>query len=216
MFSRNVQSPWSRISVVLAIAVACAGSAGCKLLNKKKRPHSSASTSTATTEGAALTGVPVPTIDTPAGTVDTPAADLGPVDPLSAPDRALFVQTTNAVHDVEAMVKKGLLTNPAKTGEGDANTQCATVESARPHLETLPDADGELKKLLGETKRLCSLEVPILNCNSALQQASHSPSQASKRLMCGLAQKDFDKARTAKPLDRRIFDLGQRLSTTCK
>jgi hypothetical protein len=34
--------------------------------------------------------------------------------------------------------------------------------------------------------------------------------------MCGLAQKDFDKARVAKPGDRRIFDLGNRLATTCK
>lgn len=215
MSSRNVQSPLSRSLVLLAMLAVSTGSAGCKLLKKKKPTDTAASAGAATTEGAALTGVPVATIDTPAA-IDPPAAPAAPVDPLSPPDRALVVQTTNAVHDVDALVKKGLLTDPAKTGEGDANAQCATFETSRARLETLPDADGELKKLIADTKRLCSLEVPILNCNAALQQASRSPSQASKRLMCGLAQKDFDKARTAKPLDRRIFDLGQRLSTTCK
>jgi hypothetical protein len=207
VFSRNVNAPGPGLLLVLAI-LACASGAGCNLKKKKKAPDTAPSVSTATTEGAALTGVPMNT----APPVDTPAAV---VDPLSVADRALVDQTKDTVRDLNALVKKGLLTDPAKP-EGDVTTRCATVESARPRIETLPDEDGELKKLVAETRRLCSFEVPILNCNHALRQASLSPSQASHRLMCGFAQKDFDKARAAKPNDRRTFELGQRMATTCK
>jgi hypothetical protein len=34
--------------------------------------------------------------------------------------------------------------------------------------------------------------------------------------MCGFAHKDLDKARVARPNDRRIFDLGRRFAATCK
>ena len=73
-----------------------------------------------------------------------------------------------------------------------------------------------MKKLVAETKRLCSLEVPLLNANHALRQASLSPSQASRRLMCGLAQKDLDKARSAKTSDRRVRELDVRFGTACR
>lgn len=210
MFSRTVNAP-SRLLLLLAL-LAGAGGAGCKWKMKKKAPPTAPSVSTATTEGAALTAVPMNS------SVPADIAPVAPVavDPLSPADHSSVDQTKEAVRDLDALVKKGILTDPAKPGEGDVVMRCTSIEGARPRLETLPDADGELKKLVAETRRLCSLEVPLLNCNHTLRQVSISPSQASRRLMCGFAQKDFDKARTAKPNDRRVFDLGQRLSQTCK
>lgn len=208
---RNVNAPGPGLLFVLAL-FACTSSAGCKWRKKKKPPETAPSVSTATTEGAALTGAPVST-GLPVSTASAPPT---PVDPLSPADHALVDQTRDAVRDLDALVNNGVLTDPAKPGEGDVVMRCTSIESMRPQLEALPDADGELKKLAAETRRLCSLEVPLLNCNHTLRQVSISPSQASRRLMCGFAQKDFAKARTAKPNDRRVFDLGQRLSQTCR
>jgi hypothetical protein len=212
VFSRNVNAPRPRFLLALAIIACTSGASGCKLLKKKKAPPVVPSTSTATTQGAALTGVPMNDSPPP---VDKAAAPPVPVDPLSPADHALIDQTKGELRDVEALVKRGLLTDPAKP-DGDVTTRCTSIEGARPKLETLPDADGELKKIIADTRRLCSFEVPLLNCNHALRQASLSPSQASHRLMCGFAQKDFDKVRKEKPNDRRTFELGQRFSTTCK
>lgn len=205
-----VNAPRPRLLFLLAILAGASGT-GCKW-KKKKAPPVAPSVSTATTEGAALTGVPMNT----SVPVDVAPTAPVPVDPLSPADHAAVDQTKEAVRDLDVLVKKGVLTDPAKPGEGDVVMRCTAIESARPRIETLPDADGELKKLVAETRRLCSLEVPLLNCNHTLRQVSISPSQASRRLMCGFAQKDFDKARAAKPNDRRVFDLGQRLSQTCK
>ncbi len=204
----------SRLRFPLVLAtLACALGTGCKW--KRKKPTAPA-ISSATTEGAALTAVPVDTLP-PAALPTAPQ----PVDPLSPADHALVDQTSDAVRDLDALVKKGVLTNPAKPEAGDIVMRCATIESSRPRLEALAgsgvaDPDGELKNLVAETRRLCSLDVPLLNANHTLRQVSISPSQASRRLMCGFAQKDLEKARSAKPNDRRVRDLDVRVGTSCR
>ena len=112
--------------LVLACALACIFATGCKW-KKKKAPPTAPSISTATTEAAALTGVPVNAL---------PQAPP-PVDPLSPADHALIDQTTEAVRDLDALVKKGVVTDPAKPEAGDVTTRCTSVEGARPRLETL-------------------------------------------------------------------------------
>ena len=142
----------------------------------------------------------------------TPAA---PPDPLAPKDRALFDRTKTETTAIDALVKQGVLTDPAKPGEIDAVQRCSTLEDNAERLEKLPDADGDIAKELAEVKRLCSFEVPILDGNAALKQASLPASQASHKLVCDIARKDFMKARSVKPNDRKTFDLGGRMNSVC-
>jgi hypothetical protein len=195
---------------------------GCK---KKQKPFPPAPqlVSTATTAGAALTsgdaGLMPAQVGTPKVTpVATPPAlpsTLPPVaDTMSPADRAAFEQTKTTIADLEGMAKRGVLTNPDKPEDGDAATKCGAVESSRPQLEALVDPDA--KKLVADSKRLCSLEIPIISADKALKQVTISPSQASRQLMCKFASKDIDKARKEKPSDRRVRDLDARFARACR
>ena len=147
-----------------------------------------------------------------------------PADPFGPAEHALVLQANEAVRDLDALVKRGVLSDPEKPDAGDITTRCASIEGARPRLEALSSeataldagADSELRKLVAECKRLCLLEVPLLNANHALKQASLSPSQASRRLMCNLAQKDLEKARSTRASDRRIRELDARIRAACR
>lgn len=192
--------------LVLPLAVAAlSGVPGCKW-KKKKAQGADASAR------PALTAVPM---DTPAAAPPAPPP-VAPADPLSPADHALIDQSATGVKNLDALVKKGLTNDPATPGEGDLTARCTTLEEASPKLAALPDADGSLKKLTVEIRRLCSFEAPIIDANHALKQLNVATSQASQRLVCGLARKDFDKARKERPNDRRVFELGQRLATGCK
>ena len=193
--------------LLLAVA-ALSGAAGCKW-KKKKALGADASAQ------PALTAVPVdiPAAEPPAPPVATPAV---PADPLSPADHALIDQSTASAKNLDALVKKGLVNDPALPGEGDLSARCTALEEASPKIAALPDADGSLKKLTTEIRRLCSFEAPIIDANHALKQLNVATSQASQRLVCGLARKDFDKARKERPNDRKVFELGQRLANGCK
>jgi len=200
--------------LVLPLAVvALSGVPGCKW-KKKKAQGADASAR------PALTAVPM---DTPAAALPAPPPappparpPAAPADPLSPADHALIDQSATGVKNLDALVKKGLTNDPATPGEGDLTARCTTLEEASPKLAALPDADGSLKKLTVEIRRLCSFEAPIIDANHALKQLNVATSQASQRLVCGLARKDFDKARKERPNDRRVLELGQRLATGCK
>ena len=144
----------------------------------------------------------------------TPSSLPTPADSMAPADRAAFDQTTTAVRDLEGMVKRGVLTNPAKPEDGDATSKCAAIEESRPRLDVLVDPDT--KKLVADSRRLCSFEVPLLNADHALKQVTISPSQASRQLMCKYASKDIDKARAVKPGDRRVRDLDARFTRSCR
>ena len=195
--------------------VSLASVTGCK---KKRKPFppapqllSSESVSgRATTQGASLDAGAIPvTVVTAAPVVPPPPADA-----MSPADRAAFEQIKAHLREIDALVKAGVVTNPAKPDEGDATMRCDEVESARPRLEALPDA--EAKVLVLESKRLCSLEIPILSADKTLKQVTISPSQASRQLMCKYASKDIDKARAVKPGDRRVRDLDLRFTRSCR
>jgi hypothetical protein len=204
----NVTRPVFVGALGLALAL---GPTGCK---KKQKPFPPAPQllSTATTEGASIglsDGGLVP--------VATAAPVRAPADTMSPADRAAFEQAKTTVRDVEALVKRGSITNPDKPDEGDANTKCADLEAARPRLEALGDsAHPEAKQLAADAKRLCNLEVPILSADKTLKQVTISPSQASRQLMCKYASKDLDKAHKEKASDRRVRDLDQRFAKACR
>jgi hypothetical protein len=204
--ARNAKAPGlHRLVVRLVLPATLLLLMGCS--RKKKVPTVVASSplSTTTTEGAALVadaGAPV--------VVAAPA----PVDPLSPADRAALTKADAINHDLDYLVKHSMLTDPAKPSEGDVVMRCASLDEPRARLEAL--ADDDAKKVVAESRRLCVLEVPILNANHTLKQVSISPSQASRRLMCGFASKDLDKARQWKPVDRRVRELDVRFAGTCK
>lgn len=190
--------------MLLLAVVALSGATGCKW-KKKKAKGADASAQ------PVFTAVPM---DTPAATPVTPP--VAPADPLGPADHALIDQSTVGVKNLDALVKKGLVNDPALAGEGDLSARCTVLEEASPKIAALPDADGTLKKLTSEIRRLCSFEAPIIDANNALKQLNVATSQASQRLVCGLARKDFDKARKERPNDRKVFELGQRLANGCK
>ncbi len=207
--------------LLLVFALACK--------KKKPLPPDAQTTSTATTEGAAMNKldsglVPVPmspvtVVPTGAATATATIAVITPgslPDSMGAADRAAFVQTKDLITNLEPLVKKGLLTNPDKPDEPDATTKCTANEEARHKLALA--TDPEAKKVAADAQRLCSLDVPVVSADKALKQLAGSSSQASHLLMCGLAQKDLDKARAAQPRtgDRRVRDLEGRFARSCR
>ena len=205
-----MQGLWLGLVLVAVTAVT-----GCKKRPKPFPPapqllSSESVSARTTTQGASLDAGVIPvTVVTPA-----PVAPPPPADTMSPADRAAFEQTKTQLRELDAMVKAGVITNPAKPDEGDATMRCGDVEAARPRLEALPDA--EAKVLVLESKRLCSLEVPILSADKTLKQVTISPSQASRQLMCKYASKDLDKAKKEKPGDRRVRDLDARFTKACR
>lgn len=205
-----MQGLWLGLVLVAVTAVT-----GCKKRPKPFPPapqllSSESVSARTTTQGASLDAgvIPVTVVRT------APVAPPPPADTMSPADRAAFEQTKTQLRELDAMVKAGVITNPAKPDEGDATMRCGDVEAARPRLEALPDA--EAKVLVLESKRLCSLEVPILSADKTLKQVTISPSQASRQLMCKYASKDLDKAKKEKPGDRRVRDLDARFTKACR
>lgn len=201
-----------RIARALALVLAVCSLpclAGCKKKPKPFPPAPQLLSSAPTPKGASLDAGVIP-----ASVVTAPTAPPAPADTMSPPDRAAFEQTRSQLRELDAMVKRGVVTNPDKPDEGDATMRCGDVESARPRLEAL--ADPEAKQLVAESKRLCSLEVPILSADKTLKQVTISPSQASRQLMCKYASQDLDKAKKEKPADRRVRDLDARFGKACR
>ncbi len=182
--------------------------AGCKKKPKPFPPPPPLLSSTATTEGASLDAGIVPV------RVTTPSSLPAPADTMSPADRKAFEESKAIVRDLDAMAKRGSLTNPDKPDDGDANMKCQSLESTRAQLEALPDPDA--KQLIADERRLCSLEIPIISADKTLKQVTISPSQASRQLMCKYASKDIDKARKEKPSDRRVRDLDARFAKACR
>lgn len=205
----------SRLLLAAALVVSVLG---CKKKPKPFPPAPPLLSSTATTEGASFGPgdagiVPV--------RVATPSSLPTVADTMSPADRAAFEETRTTVRDLEAMAKRGVLTNPDKPDDGDANMKCGSLEPARARLEALADNEAsvrsaEAKQLVADERRLCSLEIPIISADKTLKQVTISPSQASRQLMCKYAAKDIDKARKEKPTDRRVRDLEARFARACR
>ena len=209
-----------RLSTLLLAGALVAALAGCKKKPKPFPPAPPLLSSTATTEGASIGPndagmVPVRVGTIPNGVaVATPSSLPSVADTMSPADRAAFEEAKTTVRELDAMAKRGVLTNPDKPDDGDANMKCGTLESSRARLEAL--ADPEAKQLVADEKRLCSLEVPLISADKTLKQVTVSPSQASRQLMCKYAAKDIDKARKEKPSDRRVRDLDARFARACR
>lgn len=220
--SRAIFAGRRRLSTLIFAAALLASMAGCKKKPKPFPPAPPLLSSTATTEGAPLTPLmPLAprgsrgVVD--GGTVAVPVnvnAIPNVADALSPADRAAVEEAKTTVRDLDAMVKRGVLTNPDKPEDGDANMKCGGLEPSRSRLEAM--TDPEAKQLVAEERRLCSLEIPLISADKTLKQVTISPSQASRQLMCKYASKDIDKARKEKPGDRRVRDLDARFARSCR
>ncbi len=208
MIARPLHAPKHFLIALIALIALVLTASGCKKKKQKPFPPAPPLLSTATTEGASL-GMN----DAGAATVTVNALPTV-ADTMSPADRAAFEETKAAVHDLDAMVKRGELINPDKPDDNDANMKCGSLESSRARLEALADPDA--KQLAADERRLCWLEVPLISADKTLKQVTISPSQASRQLMCKYAAKDIDKARKEKPSDRRVRDLDARFARSCR
>jgi hypothetical protein len=204
-----------RLSTLLLGAALVASVVGCKKKPKPFPPAPPLLSSTATTEGAPLG--PRGAADGGTVAVAVPVnvnAMPNVADTMSPADRAAFEEAKTTVRELDAMAKRGVLTNPDKPEDGDANMKCGGLDSSRARLEAMTDPDA--KQLVAEERRLCSLEIPLISADKTLKQVTISPSQASRQLMCKYASKDIDKARKEKPGDRRVRDLDTRFARACR
>lgn len=218
--SRAIFAGSRRLSTLVLGAALVASVVGCKKKPKPFPPAPPLLSSTATTEGAPLTplgrratadggtvavAVPVPlNVNAMPNVADT----------MSPADRAAFEEAKTTIRELDALAKHGVLSNPDKPEDGDANMKCGGLESSRSRLEAM--TDPEAKQLVAEERRLCSLEIPLISADKTLKQVTISPSQASRQLMCKYASKDIDKARKEKPGDRRVRDLDTRFARSCR
>jgi hypothetical protein len=149
------------------------------------------------------------------------AASAAAAASASASDRAALGRAEALVSDVAFCVKHQVMKDPAKTGAPDVVAKCAALDAERPRLataeaRTLAHEAPEIDRMLDEATRLCAVDVPLLAASDALGQAELSPSQASRRMTCGFAEKDLAKARAAAPSDPRVRDLDARMKRMCQ
>ena len=190
-------------AISLAASMALASSTlGCAKLGKKGAPDASAEAgATAHTTTAATATAP------PSSTV------IAPPDPLGA-DRATFDAAKKTLAEVQALVAKNVVKDPAKSDDSDAKTKCESLDAMLPKLE--PHAtDGDVQGFLESTKKVCGFDVPLLTATDALDSLRNHPSQASRRLMCNIAQKEIGKARATKPSNGRVHAADERWRRTC-
>jgi hypothetical protein len=206
-----------RLATLMLGAALVASVAGCKKKQKPFPPAPPLLSSTATIEGAPLTPLGPRAADGGVVAVAVPVnvnAMPNVADTMSPADRAAFEEAKTTLRELDALAKRGVLSNPDKPEDGDANMKCGGLDSSRSRLEAM--TDPEAKQLVAEERRLCSLEIPLISADKTLKQVTISPSQASRQLMCKYASKDIDKARKEKPGDRRVRELDTRFARSCR
>jgi len=190
-----------------AAAAATAGAGGAAATG------ATTAVATATAASATIPAAIAPTTGVGPGSGGTAAAAPNATDPAAA-ERAALEQAKNSLAEIEGMVARNAVKDPAHPGDGDVKARCESVEAMKPKLATHDDA--ETKAFLEQLKKTCSLDVPLLTATDALDQLRFSPSQASRRLMCNLAEQDLAKARSQKPSDKRVRALDGRFKSTCR
>jgi hypothetical protein len=152
---------------------------------------------------------------------DASIVDAGAQDARSEPDAAphdagidaaaALGRAQSLLEDIRWMCAHRVSMNPSKAGEGDVSSKCDAVESAR-----AKENPPEVARTLEDAEALCAFDVPLLNASEALDHLRFGTSQASKALMCGIAKRELDRARTVRARDARLFALDARRATACK
>lgn len=139
------------------------------------------------------------------------AAASAAVAKQAAANAAALERAKGILADIRWMVSKGVTVHPSKSGDGDLGTQCDTIAATRN-----PSASAELTAVLDEAKELCAFDVPLLTASEALERHGISPSQASRLLMCSVAEREIAKARQVHAADPRVRRLDARRIEACK
>jgi hypothetical protein len=147
--------------------------------------------------------------------VPTPSA-APTVDPQAAADKAAIDLARTQIEGIQFCASHNVLKDPSKPDDTDAVAKCAALDAERTQLDAIAKKPPELAKMLEDSKRLCSLDVPLISAADGLRQSQLSPSQASRRMTCGFAQKDIAKAKAYKPDDKRVRDLDTRIKRACQ
>ena len=134
----------------------------------------------------------------------------------AAQNAAALDKAKASLADIQWMIAHNATSNPAKGGEGDLQSKCDEVESKRTPPSGGREPDPETKKTLDEASALCAFDAPLVVAGEALDHLKGSPqSQASKLLMCNIAVKECDRARTAKPKDPKLRRMDARRIEAC-
>lgn len=168
---------------------------------------------------------PAPIVQTPTTvqSATTPIATATATATVTAPppgpdpaDRAAIETAKAQASAIEWCATHNVLKDPKRPDDPDAVAQCAALDGERPRLDAIASRPPELARMLDDAKRYCSLDVPLISAAEGLRQSQLSPSQASRRMTCGFAQKDIAKAKAYKPDDRRVRDLDARIKRACQ
>lgn len=130
---------------------------------------------------------------------------------MPAADRAALDKAKQQVTDVHALLNHGK--DQPKPAESDLKSRCEEIETVRATVETRTDPD--VKPFVESSKQLCSFDVPLYSANTALDQMRFSASQASKLLVCKVAERDIAKARKFKPNSFKVQSTENRFKSVC-
>lgn len=194
---------------LLALALALSACTSCKLLKRNKGgPDAGAGpavSGVATASSAAL----APTTPPPVVTAPPP-----PVDPNAMPatERAALEKAKQQLTEIQSLLNHGK--DQPKPAESDLKSRCEEIETVRTTVEKRTEAD--VKPFVDASKQTCSFDVPLYSANNALDQMRFSASQASKLLVCKVAERDIAKARTLKPNHMKVRNTEIRFNSVCR
>lgn len=186
---------------LMSVMLALSASPGMCSKAGRPAPDASAASSAPTTLSA-----------TPSSSSSAAAAASASASAASASARAAAVERAKElVADIRWMIAKGVTVNPAKAGEGDVATKCDGLESMR----SSAGGDPDLLAVLDDGAALCAFDVPLLTASESLDHLRGTPSQASRLLMCSVAEREIAKARAVRPGDPRVRNADARRASTC-
>jgi len=198
---------------LLTLALALSACTSCKLLKRNKGgpdagADGTAASGVATASSATLTPVPV---NTPPPPVTAPPP---PVDPNAMPasERAALEKAKQQLTEIQGLLNHGK--DQPKPAESDLKSRCEEVETVRTTVEKR--AEPDVKPFVDASKQTCSFDVPLYSANNALDQMRFSASQASKLLVCKVAERDIAKARTLKPNHMKVRNTEIRFNSVCR
>ena len=196
---------------LLTVALALLACTSCKLL-KRNKGGPDAGAGPAVSGVATSSSAGIPTATTPPPPVVT--APPPPVDPNAMPaaERAALEKAKQQLTEIQALLNHGK--DQPKPAESDLKSRCEEVETVRATVEKRTEPD--VKPFVDSSKQVCSFDVPLFSANNALNQMRFSASQASKLLVCKVAERDIGKARALKPNHIKVRNTEIRFNSVCR
>lgn len=130
----------------------------------------------------------------------------------TAPDDVMSVAALKqASETVKRLVAEKRALDPDHPERGNLMV-CQGINGA----ELDPKLPADVKASAEEAKKLCAFEVPLLWIDELLKRKDEMKVDGGAQMMCGMAQKQLDKAKASKPADPRVKDAETRIKQACK